>query len=53
MTPEEKIKQIKELETQFYAKLEAIRAEYAAKIKDIVAEEEKKKIEALKKDLGM
>jgi hypothetical protein len=53
MTPDEQIKQIKELEQQFLIHMDEIRKKYTAEIKEIIADVEKKKIDALKKDLGI
>ncbi len=53
MTPDEKIKEIKELEQNFIVDLEAMRKEYSDKIKAIISDVEQKKIDALKKDLGI
>jgi hypothetical protein len=53
MTADEKIKGIKELERQFLAQIDDIRKEYSAKITGMISELEQKKIEALKKELGI
>lgn len=53
MTPDEKILKIRELEKEFVAKLETIKKEYQQEIRVILADIEKKKVESLKKDLGM
>jgi hypothetical protein len=53
MTPDEKIQKIKALQDSFMAQIEQIRKDYLTKTRQIVAEVEKKKIEDLKKDLGM
>ena len=53
MNLDEKIKEMKELEQQFLLKVEEIRKEYAAKIRDVIASAEQDKIAALKKDLGI
>lgn len=53
MNPDEKINKIKELEQQFLTKIEEIKKDYQARVRELVAEAEKQKIESLKKDLGV
>jgi hypothetical protein len=53
MTPDDTVSKIKELEQQFLTKIEDIRKDYTTKIRDVITDVEKKKIEALKKDLGI
>jgi hypothetical protein len=53
MTPEEKIKKLREIEATFLTKIDEIRREYTEKVRVIVADIEKKKLEAIKKDLGL
>jgi hypothetical protein len=53
MTTDDKIFKIKELEHQFLEKIEGIKKEYQATMKELVSRVEKKKIEDLRKDLGI
>lgn len=53
MTPDEKIQKIKELELGFFARIDEIKKEYQQKMRAMTDEIEKKKIEDLKKELGM
>jgi hypothetical protein len=53
MTSDEKILKIKELEGEFLMQIETIKTDYQKQIKQILDEVNKKKIEDLKKDLGI
>lgn len=53
MTTDERITKIKELEQQFLNKVDAIKKEYQATMKELVSRVEKKKLEDLRKDLGI
>ncbi|MCC2630389.1 MAG: hypothetical protein K0S38_198 [Candidatus Paceibacter sp.] len=53
MTPAEKVKKIKEIEQRFLDRIDAIKRDYQKKVKAIMSEVDKKKIEKVKKDLGL
>lgn len=53
MSPDEKIQKIKELEVGFFNRIDEIKKEYQQKMRELIGEIEKKKIEDLKKDLGI
>ncbi len=52
-TDQEKIEKIKEIERKFLADIENIKEEYKGKIKALIEELDKQKVDNLKKELGI
>jgi hypothetical protein len=53
MTPAEKIKKIKAIQQEFLTRIETIKRDYQKQIKGILQEVDKRKMDKVKKDLGI